>query len=178
MTNKCGGSIGAGSAIRTMTCLPCFRRSKLQSSGWLHCSWRKLPLIGAVAPCFITSLAKVGRASADALCLASMHGLCHGLCFRIYTGLFCRLLRDLHIVEANLEFWQNRLHQGSHLRFMLFGQGPLSFAHDVVSTLERKHKQRMTSATDKIERRVRVMLHAYTSKSDHHCLLDNFLCDM
>ncbi len=40
---------------------------------------------------------------------------------------------------------------------MLFGQGPLSFAHDVVSTLERKHKQRMTSATDKIERRVRIV---------------------
>ncbi len=40
---------------------------------------------------------------------------------------------------------------------MLFGQGPLSFAHDVVSTLERKHKQRMTSATDKIERRVRAV---------------------
>ena len=69
----------------------------------------------------------------------------------------CRLLRDLHTVDANLEFWQNRLHQGSHLRFMLFGQGPLSFAHDVVSTLERKHKQRKTSATDKIERRVRIV---------------------
>lgn len=67
----------------------------------------------------------------------------------------CRLLRDLHTVEATLEFWQNRLHQGSHLRFMLFGQGPISFAYDVVSALERKHKQRMTSATDKIERRVR-----------------------
>lgn len=65
-----------------------------------------------------------------------------------------RLLRDLHTVEANLEFWQNRLHRGSHLRFMLFGQGPISFAHDVLSTLERKHRQRMTSATDKIERRV------------------------
>ncbi|DBA83396.1 hypothetical protein WJX79_000744 [Trebouxia sp. C0005] len=74
-----------------------------------------------------------------------------------------RLLRDLHTVEANLEFWQNRLHQGSHLRFMLFGQGPLSFAHDVVSTLERKHKQRMTSATDKIERRV-VVLRSLRSK--------------
>ena len=37
---------------------------------------------------------------------------------------------------------------------MLFGQGPVSFAHDVLSTLERKHRQRMTSATDKIERRV------------------------
>ena len=65
-----------------------------------------------------------------------------------------RLLRDLHTVEANLEFWQNRLHQGSHLRFMLFGQGPVSFAHDVLCTLERKRRQRMTSATDKIERRV------------------------
>lgn len=41
---------------------------------------------------------------------------------------------------------------------MLFGQGPVSFAHDVLSTLERKHKQRMTSATDKIERRVSIHL--------------------
>ena len=71
-----------------------------------------------------------------------------------WTLIFCRLLRDLHTVEANLEFWQNRLHQGSHLSFMLFGQGPVSFAHDVLLTLERKHRQRMTSATDKIERRV------------------------
>lgn len=68
----------------------------------------------------------------------------------------CRLLRDLQEVEANLDFWQNRLHQGSHLRFMLFGQGPISFASDVISALERKHKQRMSSATDKIERRVTI----------------------
>ena len=78
-----------------------------------------------------------------------------------------RLLRDLHTVEANLEFWQNRLHQGSHLRFMLFGQGPVSFAHDVLSTLERKHRQRMTSATDKIERRVSaITITLHDAKSD------------
>lgn len=75
----------------------------------------------------------------------------------------CRLLRDLHTVEANLEFWQSRLHQGSHLRFMLFGQGPVSFAHDVLCTLERKHRQRMISATDKIERRVSSALRLTTT---------------
>ena len=57
-------------------------------------------------------------------------------------------------MDRNLHFWQARLKQGSHLRFMLFGQGPLSFVKDVVSGVRDKRHKRLLSATDKIERRV------------------------
>ena len=57
-------------------------------------------------------------------------------------------------VDRNLHFWQARLKQGRHLRFMLFGQGPLSFVKDVVSGVRDKRHKRLLSATDKIERRV------------------------
>eukprot|EP00891_Asterochloris_glomerata_P003299 jgi/Astpho2/3299/Aster-x0572 len=68
-----------------------------------------------------------------------------------------RLLKDMKAVDRNLHFWQARLKQGSHLRFMLFGQGPLSFVKDVVSGVRDKRHKRLLSATDKIERRIIVL---------------------
>ena len=64
------------------------------------------------------------------------------------------MLKDMKAVDRNLHFWQARLKQGSHLRFMLFGQGPLSFVKDVVSGVRDKRHKRLLSATDRIERRV------------------------
>lgn len=120
------------------------RRSKLQNCGWWLFNWHRSPQTGVIkGPGCFPKQQMIQQAVISAVIQQQPWMTC-----------LCRLLRDLHTVEANLEFWQNRLHRGSHLRFMLFGQGPVSFAHDVLSTLERKHRQRTTSATDKIERRV------------------------
>lgn len=65
-----------------------------------------------------------------------------------------RLVWDLSSVEASLDFWTERLRQGQHLRTMLFGQGPVSFAKDICLTVARKQQQRQLTATDRIEQRV------------------------
>ena len=63
-----------------------------------------------------------------------------------------RLVRDLSVVEENLDFWAESLRQGQHLRTILFGQGPLSFAKDMRRALAGHRSE--WSATDRIERRV------------------------
>ena len=64
-----------------------------------------------------------------------------------------RLIWDLSRVEKSLEFWSERLRQDQHLRTMLFGQGPVSFAKDVTRIVSRR--QSAHSPSDRIERRVR-----------------------
>ena len=64
----------------------------------------------------------------------------------------CRLVRDLSVVEENLDFWAESLRQGQHLRTIMFGQGPLSFARDMRRVLAGHRSD--WSATDRIERRV------------------------
>lgn len=63
-----------------------------------------------------------------------------------------RLIWDLSRVEKSLEFWSERLRQDQHLRTMLFGQGPVSFAKDVTRIVSRR--QSAHSPSDRIERRV------------------------
>jgi len=60
---------------------------------------------------------------------------------------------ELSLVEKNLDFWVERLRQGKHLRTMLFGQGPVSFAKDVRQIITRQ--ERRDTASERIERRVR-----------------------
>lgn len=69
-------------------------------------------------------------------------------------GCVRRLVWALNVVEANLDFWVERLRQGQHLRTMLFGQGPVSFARDVYLILAQRRHEHQLTATDRLEQRV------------------------
>ena len=71
-----------------------------------------------------------------------------------------RLVSELSLVERNLDYWLERLRQGKHLRTMLFGQGPVSFAKDVRNLLPIHKSERRDTASERIERRVSVALDA------------------
>jgi hypothetical protein len=68
--------------------------------------------------------------------------------------LWCRLVSELSLVEKNLDFWVERLRQGKHLRTMLFGQGPVSFAKDLKQIIRKQ--ERRDTASERIERRVSI----------------------
>lgn len=63
-----------------------------------------------------------------------------------------RLLHDAAAVDASLGFWSGRLRGGAHARLLLLGQGPVSFAADVLAALRRNLGR--LSATEQIERKV------------------------
>lgn len=69
-----------------------------------------------------------------------------------------RLLHDITYVSKNLAFWRGHLElggPGAHLSVMLLARGPVSFVKDLAAMLRQQEQDDATSATEKIQRRVR-----------------------
>lgn len=91
-----------------------------------------------------------------------------------------RLLHAIDAADSSLCFWRQRLKQGSHLSFLLLGQGPTSFVLDCVDALRSRLRlgaSKQPNATDQIERRVRESKLLAQPHSGHFSTLQGLLAN-